>query len=1474
MGNISVNTFTQGLYKDSATTVQTRNSYFDARNIRLNTDSTGQSIGGVINVEGNDLSFTFPDLCNVFTFDILGVSPYTVTLTIDAVNYNFTITSVDQEDQTQEIVNLINADAGLTAIGVVASVYDCNTVYITKNIPGTTLTLSSVSPEISNITPIIAPLTSFMVLGSANIRDDIYIMTTSTTGLPGGDGQIWKLQYDVITKVPTLTILYNSLLNFTTAHPIQMIGRYENDCTQRLYWTDNYNPLRTINVADDNTFAIPIDLIDLVPTVDHSAIQITDVLSGGNLLTGVYQILYRQKNVSGGETSFSIPSTLVNIVSADEDGPYQDYIGVNSGAISGKSIAFVVDGLDTNYEIVEFVAVYYETENGEPSFVSFAQEPVPATGRFEGIYSGNEGGTYNLTAAEIDALTSAFTHAKTIASKDNRLFAANVSNKKLEYDFDSRAYGHLQSSTTFNIDGAAETVFTNIAEDANAINDDYSLNKFKRSSTLYGGTGEYVEYEIKTQAIIADQKSLNTSSTSYESTPTRVVTNSNPDYTIGQYTHPGFNRQGMRFPNTYGLLRGYQRDEIYRFAIVFFDKKGDADFAQWIGDIKIPSSFDPLRAGYGTDGYTNGSFRGKIMEQVGVLNPVWYLNIPYIEFTVTLPSDIKDKIGGYSIVRVDRTDSDKTILGQGNAHLASKRFEINPTAPSTPTGGVRSGTAVLDNEDYIFLCNNTEQAPLSVPQTAVSYIRNTGGFNPADNAIVSESIQDEVITVDFPEDLFLSKINYRAGDQLKTVDVFSFDFNSSGSSTFDRDYKIDPSVYERSYQFLKYYKNAGTDGLVNYTQNITTDIDEFYKVPKAGNVTMDNGDIFLNETFNVYEQGDGYNVGFGEKTILMKTATPLYTNVDRAIAANLGVNTATSFDTTYIVNYYRPQPNQYGGNTYAQRGANTYIPTDHFTDIDCDSPSTTTSQVFGGDISMGVMHMQKIIKAWDGIYNEFTFGPLDPDGSPGYLSRKKSVTKFWPVESNVNVDLRQGRFIEKDDFNDNGTGNDLGEEFIYNSLYNKSGNARLFFPKPAQFQDCNEYYDTRIYASDLKINGENTDSWASWPVNQFIDTESLYGPINNITILNDGMIYHQDSAFGVVSINPRALITDQAGFGLELGSGSLLQDYTYISTSIGCKHQWSILTARKSLYWVDINTLKVYRMSGQGIENLSDIKGMHSYLRENLTGEVLLNYTDGGDNPLEDKGITGYYDPINNEAVYSFHGANRIQTYTIGVTYYPGDYVIDSAAPFNIFYITTEFTAAGSSTTELNANGNDLGDSRDYDNVFTLAFSEYSNSFTSFYDFTPRIYITNNDIILSPDKNSTKDLYLHNVGDFGKFYNTVYDTKLEFITNEFPSTTKTFDNLQWHHEILDYNSDVKDNTFETLKCSTSYQESPLITLDPITTKNIKRKERSWKVDVPRSTTNRERLRDKTMKTELTYNNTNNYRMVLHFVQSLFRKSFR
>jgi len=87
--------------------------------------------------------------------------------------------------------------------------------------------------------------------------------------------------------------------------------------------------------------------------------------------------------------------------------------------------------------------------------------------------------------------------------------------------------------------------------------------------------------------------------------------------------------------------RGYQRDEVYRFGIIFYNDKSVASPVLWIGDIRMPhaSQMPPFR-------YENNTLIGNALG---------------VEFKVK-----KLPVGAvsYEIVRCDRTERDRTVVMQ------------------------------------------------------------------------------------------------------------------------------------------------------------------------------------------------------------------------------------------------------------------------------------------------------------------------------------------------------------------------------------------------------------------------------------------------------------------------------------------------------------------------------------------------------------------------------------------------------------------------------------------------------------------------------------------------------------------------------------------------------------------------------------------------------------------------------------------
>ena len=207
----------------------------------------------------------------------------------------------------------------------------------------------------------------------------------------------------------------------------------------------------------------------------------------------------------------------------------------------------------------------------------------------------------------------------------------------------------------------------------------------------------------------------------------------------------------------------------------------------------------------------------------------------------------------------------------------------------------------------------------------------------------------------------------------------------------------------------------------------------------------------------------------------------------------------------------------------------------------------------------------------------------------------------------------------------------------------------------------------------------------------------------------------------------------------------------------------------------------------------------------------------------------------------------------------------------------------------------------------TVAYNEITKGFTSFYDFHPSIYINSGSYFITPDTQNPclsgdasfneNKLYLHGVGNYGTFYNLIYQSTVTLISNMESSLTKTFDNISYHMESIWYpfpqtdlninpvgtnisvNTpviDISNNTFNKIRFYTDYQMSDYITLVPGPTGNIRKKEQEWQMTVPRNIMN-ENLQDADIFNAFNYNPTRQFKDRMRdkylFVDLIYDKTF-
>lgn len=417
------------------------------------------------NVKGNTGVVDIPNLTTKTTFKILNdlsilnpFSTYYFTFDVDGTSYEIPIGlisgSITTSNKTEVIIKAISL--ALTGFGITNSYYlygnnsylsiECSSLYLTTveslatfpPVPPPTRVdiTSSFSVEIKT-TP---GQYDLKIIGWTTIRNDIYLLTTNGTFNPDDDstapftsyGQWWKLTYDPTSTLTdpinyNLTLIYNDLLNLTIYRPIANPGmiesRYENTNIQKIYWTDNYNVPRQINVADPLVNLLSAEDLNLQPSLSMDLPYVSKIVDGGSLKVGLHQFIYRLKNKNGSESRFSRASRLIPIIDVSESEGSSKYFPTKAvEEDANKSVILKVDNLDTTYDTIEIAHIYYKDNITVPEINLVKEDFIPSSRSIELLISGTPTTDVPITIDEATAFTIGFKKVKTLIAKRQTLF--------------------------------------------------------------------------------------------------------------------------------------------------------------------------------------------------------------------------------------------------------------------------------------------------------------------------------------------------------------------------------------------------------------------------------------------------------------------------------------------------------------------------------------------------------------------------------------------------------------------------------------------------------------------------------------------------------------------------------------------------------------------------------------------------------------------------------------------------------------------------------------------------------------------------------------------------------------------------------------------------------------------------------------------------------------------------------------------
>jgi hypothetical protein len=175
-------------------------------------------------------------------------------------------------------------------------------------------------------------------------------------------------------------------------------------------------------------------------------------------------------------------------------------------------------------------------------------------------------------------------------------------------------------------------------------------------------------------------------------------------------------------------------------------------------------------------------------------------------------------------------------------------------------------------------------------------------------------------------------------------------------------------------------------------------------------------------------------------------------------------------------------------------------------------------------------------------------------------------------------------------------------------------------------------------------------------------------------------------------------------------------------------------------------------------------------------------------------------------------------------------------------------------------------------------YSEYTNSFVGKHTFEPSNYGTSmfnfNDQFYSIYDNT---LWIHNYGEYGSFYGTIYDSTFTLNINPDGNIVDRFDVLDMRVDVIDTDltTYLETEQFDHMLVTNNYQtlsKDLLFSGDDSSEDTTKELARQWRTQLIPDLDSDEvyRITDTYMKVKLTRHNTGNKRLVLHDIITYYR----
>lgn len=1057
------------------------------------------------------------------------------------------------------------------------------------------------------------------IMGHYSFEDELILFTKKS----GSDilGNCWSVKE---TGVNTYSFenIHEAEYNFTSGKKLICKGVFENQYYKRVYFTDGIEPFRKINTVSATLSTTTISELNVFAETFLPIPKINDISNGGSVKAMKVQYCYRLTNNDGSLTNFSLLS-LPEVILENYSTITQETAGL-AGDNTGKSIKIRIDGFDiTRFKTIEVYALEYEAKDTITSVKTLGVSNLVST-QMDFFHSGNEA-TSLINADYILKNTTGFDTCEELEIFENLLLAANIKYKESNlYDFDVR----IRSSNITN------SVYS---EDFNPNPKEYKyVPGFGSSHQLHGGAsnGFFSGSGIRLSWTTEDEV-ISTAS----GQDTFFLENKGFE-DFDKFGNKDFN-ESIRYSSN---KASYQRGEIYRFAFKA-SKYGKNAFVKYIGDLQVPRIEDNIsyiddngNAQNGSGKYVISDLNGSILTGKAI----------YLKVELKIPESIRDQFDQFEILRVKRTASDKTILDQG---VVFPTHDVAPNPensnPQYPEAFVFAPSTALGRAlviDMAGLYRKTDATYSGNPDT---------GIYSFDSPRIASQLQEYEINAEtrFVIQASMLPIASITGRFNKRIDGDEFYYDNYRHVLYKHDYSSFSPIAKRvkNNSFIG-QKSIMSGGIFGQSKNIANiglgnffgedyniiyreTIDLQRKRISPGEPTMllnlkelNSEDSYLipyypEHTFNgSYTPFEFLNplkqVGFQpggqpemEQQYVERTDRPLFQNGDK-IVYNL-----------LIANLEIDLISQYGGRNEQSIRNNQYM--------SCYKADITTESDYSFNVAHGDIYID--------LFNHMKFSKKDtPDIALDFVSESVSSAYGVVLETDLPQIYAKGIKAIKDY-----PSNETGEVYVFNEAYISSP-AKINVAEPLNFQEVLEYKN-QIQVSNVKINGDTSDSWSVFNPENFHDLNLTNGAITNLIRLKNFIYATQsEKVLSKLYINSRAIVPTEDNRSISIDQQNTVNiEYSEEISIYGTNIIDSVAISDENFMFLDDTHKKIILFQeGQAVP-ISDITSNQNQLYEELKNETITD-------------VTGYYDERYTEmGLTIFTASGKILTvcYNDGVQY-------------------------------------------------------------------------------------------------------------------------------------------------------------------------------------------------------------------------------